>query len=300
MSDFLSRIASAPISWGVCEVPGWGAMLPTDRVLGEMTGLGLSATELGAPGFLPAEPEAAKDTLDGFGMSLIGGFTPLVLHRRSEREAALASARESAQALARAGATTFITAAVADEEWSPPPQLDSSERRHLVEMLARLDDVCAELGLAQVLHPHVQTIVETADDVDRLLEACDVAWCLDTGHLAIGGKDPVEFAREAADRVGHVHLKDVDLSHVPPLMDRSASILQSVHAGLFTPLGSGDVAIADVITTLEANGYSGWYVIEQDTAITGAVPPEGAGPVESVAASMAYLRDVVAPRLATR
>jgi hypothetical protein len=53
MSDFLSRVASAPISWGICEVPDWGAMLPTDRVLGEMQGLGLTATELGAPGFLP-------------------------------------------------------------------------------------------------------------------------------------------------------------------------------------------------------------------------------------------------------
>ena len=51
MSDFLSRVASAPISWGICEVPGWGAMLPTPRVLSEMSGLGLTATELGAPGF---------------------------------------------------------------------------------------------------------------------------------------------------------------------------------------------------------------------------------------------------------
>nr|WP_246456481.1 TIM barrel protein [Nocardioides mesophilus] len=207
------------------------------------------------------------------------------------------SARESAGALARAGATTFITAAVADAGWSPPQPLERSELRHMVEMLSRVDDVCAEFGLAQVLHPHVQTMVETVEDVDRLLEACDVSWCLDTGHLAIGGKDPVAFAREAVDRVGHVHLKDVDLSHAPALMSRQTSIMESVQAGLFTPLGQGDVPIADVITALEDGGYTGWYVIEQDTAITGEVPAEGAGPVQSVASSMDYLRDVVAPRL---
>ena len=297
MTDFLSRIASAPISWGICEVPGWGAMLPTDRVLGEMAGLGLPATELGAPGFLPTDPAAVRDDLARHGLTLIGGFTPLVLHERSERDEALQSARKTAAALARAGATTFITAAVADVAWSQPALLDRSEHRHLVEMLARVDEVCAESGLTQVLHPHVQTVIETAADVDRLLEACDVSWCLDTGHLAIGGKDPVAFAREAADRVGHVHLKDVDLSHVPALMERRSSILESVHAGLFTPLGQGDVAIAEVIWTLEAGGYDGWYVIEQDTAVVGDVPPSGDGPVRSVASSMDYLRDVVAPRL---
>ena len=60
MSTFLDRVASAPISWGICEVPGWGAMLPTPRVLTEMSGLGLPATELGAPGFLPTSPEEVK------------------------------------------------------------------------------------------------------------------------------------------------------------------------------------------------------------------------------------------------
>jgi inosose dehydratase len=67
VSDFLSRVASAPISWGICEVPGWGAMLPTPRVLGEMAGLGFTATELGAPGFLPTSPEGVKDELAGLG-----------------------------------------------------------------------------------------------------------------------------------------------------------------------------------------------------------------------------------------
>ena len=90
MSDFLSRVASAPISWGICEVPGWGAMLPTPRVLAEMSGLGLTATELGAPGFLPAEGPAVKEELAAYGMTLLGGFTPVVLHDPAMRDDTIA------------------------------------------------------------------------------------------------------------------------------------------------------------------------------------------------------------------
>ncbi|MDN5765898.1 MAG: TIM barrel protein [Humibacillus sp.] len=294
---FVDRIASAPISWGICEVPGWGRMLPTDRVLNEMTGLGISATEYGAPGFLPTEPEAIRGVLDGHGMSLVGGFTPLVLHDPSRRDDVLAHTRRVAELFSRSGATTFVSCPVMDDDWSVPRPLDREEHAHLVRMLAAVDTICDDHGLRQVLHPHVQTVVETAPDVERVLEECDVSWCLDTGHLAIGGTDPVDFARRAADRVGHVHLKDVRMDLVPTLLDRSTSIMQGVQAGLFPPLGHGDLALGDVVLTLERAGYQGWYVIEQDTAITGELPGVGEGPVTGVGESMRYLREVVAPLL---
>ena len=297
-STFLERVASAPISWGVCEVPGWGAMLPTDRVLTEMSGLGLRGTELGAPGFLPSTAAGIRDLLDRYGMHLLGAFTPVVPHDAAQVEASLEQARGVARLLRDAGATMFITAPVLDPDWSVPRPLDADERRRMVGTLARLDDLCAEHGLTQVLHPHVQTLVETADDVDAVLGACDVRWCLDTGHLAIGGVDPVRFAREAFDRVGHVHLKDVRLDLAPAVLRRETSLMAATQAGLFTPLGQGDVDIAGVVRTLEAAGYRGTYVIEQDTAITGAMPSDGEGPVTQVRSSLAYLRDVVAPTLA--
>ena len=292
---FLDRIASAPISWGICEVPGWGQMLPTERVLAEMTSLGITATEYGAPGFLPADAHEARGMLDGHDMTLIGGFTPLVLHDPARREQALTRARSVADLFRSAGATTFVSCPVMDDDWSVPRPLEREEHAHLVRMLGLVDTICDDAGLRQVLHPHVQTVVETASDVERVLQDCDVNWCLDTGHLAIGGTDPVEFARKAASRVGHVHLKDVRMNLVPALLDRSTSIMAGVQAGLFPPLGQGDLALADVVVTLEQAGYQGWYVIEQDTAITGEVPGEGQGPVSAVGESMTYLRDVVAP-----
>lgn len=297
MPAFLDRIASAPISWGICEVPGWGRMLPTERVLTEMTDLGISATEYGAPGFLPAGPEAVRDVLGDHGMSLIGAFTPLVLHDREQRDAAVAEARRVAAMLRGAGATELVTCPVMDTDWTDPRPLDGVERKHLLHMLGVVDEICGEAGIQQVLHPHLQTVVETADDIHRVLDGCDVSWCLDTGHLALGGEDPVEFARQAADRVGHVHLKDVRMDLAPAMLRRELSIMEGVQTGLFPPLGTGDVPIADVVVTLENAGYQGWYVIEQDTAITGDLPPDGEGPGTGVRTSMRYLHEVVAARL---
>lgn len=298
MSGFLNRVASAPISWGICEVPGWGAMLPTPRVLAEMADLGLPATELGAPGFLPADPEGVSRELGAAGLSLIGGFTPVVVHDRAQQEATLAEAERVATLFEKAGATHFVSAAVTDWDWAQPHPASPEELRQMADMFARIDEICQAHGLRQVLHSHIQTMVETDDDVQRVLDHCDVDWCLDTGHLAIGGTDPVAFARDAYDRVGHVHLKDVRLDRVPALVAREQSIMEAVQGGLFTPLGEGDVDIAGVIEALESRGYDGWYVIEQDTALTAGLPAEGEGPVEQVSQSLSYLRDVVAPRVA--
>ncbi len=297
MSDFLQRIASAPISWGICEVPGWGAMLPTQRVLSEMSGLDLSATELGAPGFLPDAPDEVAAMLCAVNMTLIGGFTPLVAHDRSQEAKSIAQARKIAALFQAAGATKFITAAVTDWGWAEPHPPTAEELKQMNKIFGIVDEICAEHGLEQVLHSHVLTMVETDSDLQKVLETCDVHWCLDTGHLAIGGTDPVEFATVAFDRVGHVHLKDVDLSKVGPVMRREKSIMQGVQDGLFTELGQGDVDIAGVIEALESRGYQGWYVIEQDTAITDGMPAVGEGPIRQVTNSLNFLKSTVAPRI---
>ena len=293
MSDFLTRVASAPISWGICEVPGWGAMLPTPRVLREMADLGMPATELGASGFLPDEAVEVVATLSPFHMELIGGFTPLVLHDPSQEAATVAEAIRVAKLFQASGATKMISAVVADWDWADPHAATREELAQMVTMFGIVDEICEEHGIEQVVHPHIQTMIETNDDVTRVLESCDVKWCLDTGHLAIAGTDPVEFAKSVFDRVGHVHLKDVRMSKVPALVSREKSIMESVQDGLFTTLGEGDVDIAGVVQALESRGYQGWYVIEQDVALTGGLPAEGEGPLTQVRASLEFLRRIV-------
>ena len=65
-------------------------------------------------------------------------------------------------------------------------------------------------GVRAVLHPHVGTMVENGDEVQRVLEGSAISLCLDTGHLLIGGTDPAELTRQAPDRIAHTHFKDVD------------------------------------------------------------------------------------------
>lgn len=79
-SDAANRIAGAPISWGVCEVPGWGHQLAPERVLTEMREVGLAATEVGPDGFLPADPATLAHTLAEHDLHAVGGFVPVVLH----------------------------------------------------------------------------------------------------------------------------------------------------------------------------------------------------------------------------
>jgi inosose dehydratase len=288
------RLGAGPISWGVCEVPGWGRMLPADRVLREMRSVGITATELGAPGFLPHDAGALRAELERLEVRLVGGFVPLVLHDPDQREKALASARATAALFEDCGGTAFCSAALVDDGWAPRVPLDDAQWDHLLSMLVELDELADAHGLTHALHPHVGTLVETADDVARVLERSSVHWCLDTGHLTIGGYDPLQFVHDAAGRVGHVHLKDVRLDLAAKVRSSELSLMHGVQRGLFRPLGKGEVAIAEIVTALEISRYDQWYVLEQDTAITGEEPPPGEGPVRDVRESVEYLKAVVA------
>ena len=284
-----ARLAGAPISWGVCEVPGWGRQLAPERVFAEMASLGLRATELGPIGYLPFEPAAIREHLGRHGLSLVGGFVPLVLH---EPELDTAQADAIAATLARAGAEVFVAAAVSDLAWSRPVELDREAWRRMARHLAEVERRVREHGLTLALHPHAGTQVETAQDVETLLAISDVGWCLDTGHLLIGGADPVDFVRANGDRIVHAHLKDVDAGIAKRLRAGELTLVEATQAGLFRPLGRGDARIDEVVDLLNTAGYGRWLVLEQDTAITGQEPPVGRGPVIDVRTSIDYLHSL--------
>jgi inosose dehydratase len=269
-------------------VPGWGLQLPPERVLGEIAQLGITATELGPQGWLPPDGADVRRALDRHGLRLVGGFVPLVVHEADLADTRAHAGRAAAQ-LAAARADVFVAALVADLEWSAPPALDDDGWRRAGRHLRQIaDDVAAE-GLELVLHPHAGTLVETAADVERALAHADVPWCLDTGHLLIGGVDPASFVREHASRIGHVHLKDVDARLAGRLRRGELSLVQATQQGLFRPLGEGDARIDEVVRLLDDSGYERWLVLEQDVAITGSEPPAGGGPALDVRKSIEFL-----------
>ncbi|HEY3708802.1 MAG TPA: sugar phosphate isomerase/epimerase [Amycolatopsis sp.] len=284
------RIAAAPISWGVCEVPGWGRVLDAPTVLGEMAELGVTATELGPPGYLPRDPAELKTLLGSHGLRLIGGFLAVVLHENPE--AALAEAEDSAALFAACGAEVLVLAAATGlEGYDERPALSEAEWSTLISTAAKIRDVAAAHGLTTVLHPHVGTHAETQAEVERFLADSDLPLCLDTGHLLIGGTDPVELASKFPDRVGHLHLKDVRGELAEAVRAGKLPYAEAVSQGLYVPLGEGDVDIEAMVRFVHEAGYDGWYVLEQDTALDERSPVDL--PKRDVATSLARLGEIV-------
>jgi inosose dehydratase len=281
-----ARIAAAPISWGVCEVPGWGYQMSPRRVLGEMTSLGLAATEFGPPGFLPDDPEARAGQLAEYGLRAVGGFFPELLHDPDHDP--LPALDRFIDACIVSGAGVVVVAAHSGADgYDARPTLDDLGWKTLFANLDRLSDHARSRGVEVALHPHIGTMIETGVDIDRVLEGCAVALCIDTGHIVVAGADPVAVTRRVPDRVRHVHLKDVDAALAARVISGEMLFGDAVRAGVFRPLGDGDVDIADLVQTLETAGYQGWYVLEQDVMLD--AEPEDVGPVANVRRSLDFM-----------
>lgn len=283
----LDRLAGAPISWGVCEVPGWGFQIGADDVLAQMRQVGITATEFGPDGFLPDEPTAKAARLAGAGLRAVGGFVPVVLHDPGHDPVPEVDAALDGFVAAGAG-TLVLAAATGADGYDDRPVLDDLGWTTLLANLDRLAELAAGRGVLATVHPHVGTMIEQRAEVERVLDGCGIDLCLDTGHLLIGGTDPVELVRAHTDRIAHTHLKDVDAAWAARVQSGEATYTEAVAAGMYRPLGQGDVDIAVIVRLLEAARYTGWYVMEQDTMLAG--PPEHEGPPSDVLASVAFLQ----------
>jgi inosose dehydratase len=284
-----ARVAGAPISWGVIEIPDWGYQMPADRLLREAASVGLEALEAGPEDFLPPDPRQVRALLSEHGLGLVGGFVPAVLHEPPVRREGLDLVERRAKFFSAAGADTLVLAAIPSiGAFEETVDLDGAAWKELFENLRRAEEICARHGLMTVLHPHFGTVVETDEQLRRFLEGCDTGLCLDTGHLVIGGSDPLEIAEKAADRVRHVHLKDVDSEVARRLGAREIGFKEAAQENAFRPLGEGDVDVARLLEVLDRSGYSGWYVLEQDIMVA-SQPPEGGGPVDDIRKSLNFL-----------
>ena len=198
-------------------------------------------------------------------------------------------ARELDAFEAAGGDTLVLAAATGTEGYDARPQLTEQQWKTLFTNLDRLVDLAESRGIRPTLHPHVGTLVETRDDVSRVLAGSKVPLCLDTGHLLIGGTDPVELARTYPERITHVHAKDVSKAIAGRVRSGEITYTDAVRQGIYVPLGTGDVDFATIVSVLTDAGYDGWYVLEQDTILT-EQPAEDGGPAGDVEASMSYLR----------
>lgn len=291
-----ARIASAPISWGVIEVPNWGVQLDRDRVLGEMVSLGITATEFGPEGFLPDAPADRARVLAEAGLSAVGGFYPAVLHKSAESGSAddpLPAIERELEAYVAAGASTLVLAAATGAEgYDAAPVLSDAEWDTLLANLDRIQSAAAAVGVVATLHPHLGTLVETPEAVARVIEGSSIGLCLDTGHFTLGGGDPVDLVKQHADRIVHAHLKDVSVAAAERVRAGDMDYREGVRQGMYQALGEGDARVGEIVEALVGAGYDGWYVLEQDTVVEN--EEDAARALENARKSVEFIRAAVA------
>jgi inosose dehydratase len=256
-----------------------------------MREVGMVATECGPDGFLPDAPADKASTLAEAGLRAVGQFVPVVLHDAGHDP--LPEVETAMEGLVAARASTVVIAAATGVEgYDARPELSDAQWDTLLVNLDLITAAAEARGLVATLHPHVGTIVESGVEAERVLAGSRIGLCLDTGHLLIGGGDPVELARTSPQRIAHVHLKDVRLDLAKTVQSGERTYTDAVAAGMYVPLGAGDVDIAAIVGSLEDAGYAGWYVLEQDTVLTDAPSRTGVDPTLDVRASLEHLRTI--------
>ncbi len=298
-------LGTAPITWGVCEMDGWGERLAYPQVLAEMQAIGFAGTELGPPGYLPSDPDALRIALEAHALAFVGSFCPIAAPRnRGAADRAVSNTRALSRFLAAAGGHWLVLAdagddarlAVAGRAGGPgSPALDRDGWRRFAETAERIGADANALGVRAVFHPEAGSYVETENEIERLLALTDpelLGLCLDTGHVAYGGGDPVALAQRHAQRIEHVHAKDVDPAVLARVRGEGLGYLDAAAAGIFVPAGTGQVDFAGVFAALDLARSDRWVIVEQDIRLgVGAAEQD---PVENARASRAHLLGLAA------
>jgi inosose dehydratase len=293
------RIATAPVSWGIVEVEGWGSQRPYSEVLDEMRQAGYEGTELGPYGYLPTDPILLRAELARRHLELVTAFVPIPLSDPERCEREFSTVLRVADLLSALGATLLILAdalsprrmAIAGRV-APDDGLSEPQWEAAAASLHRIARACRARGLRVAFHHHAGTFVETPAEIERLLARTDpelIGLCLDTGHYVYGGGDPIRAVRTHGSRIWHVHAKDVAPKMLERVRRESLTFVEAVREGLFCPLGDGLVDFPTLIRELRAQGYRGWIVVEQDR------DPDrpDADPLRDARRSRAYLRRIL-------
>ena len=263
----------APIGWCNDDMPELGAENTFQQIVSEMALGGFTGCEIGNK--FPSDPQALKKALDLRGMRVASRWFSsfLLTQPYAQVEAEFYAQLDF---LAAVGANRIN---VSEQSYSIQGQMDvpvlrdrkyvmnEGEWTRLCEGLDRLGALAVSRGFRLCYHHHMGTVVQTAAETEYLMEHTTpgrVWLCYDTGHFTFAGEDPMAVLKKYADRVGHVHLKDMRLPVVKQARDEGWSFLQAVRNGAFTVPGDGGVQFDEVFRVLAASGYQGWLLVEAE------------------------------------
>jgi len=277
----MMKIANAPCSWGALEfdLEEKSEEIGFQQVLDEIKETGYLGTELGDWGYMPTVPSKLKAEIDKRGLTLLGAFVPVALANETRHAQGVEAALRVAKLMYEAGyRDSFVV--LADENGTVPertanagritPEMGLTEKQWKVyasgaEKIAKA--VKDTYGIRTVFHHHCAGYVETPKEIDTLLSLTDpklVGLCLDMGHYAFGGGDPVKALEKYKDRIWHVHFKDFSPDAAKASREVNGDYFDAIKRGVFCELGKGAVDFERIVGLLKEMDYNDWIVVEQD------------------------------------
>jgi inosose dehydratase len=263
-------LGSAPDSWGVW-FPDDPHQTPWRRFLDEVAAAGYRWIELGPYGYLPTDPEELGAELARRELQVTGTFAMFPLEDRDRWAAARDHVEATCELIRGVNGRYLILiddfyTNVFTGEWLAPSELGDAEWAQLVQTTNELAEVAGRYGLTAVFHPHSETHVEYEPQIERLLADTDdrVGLCLDVGHHAYRGGDPVEFMRRNHERIPYLHLKSVDRNVQRRVETEAIPFGDAVKIDMFVEPSRGAVDFPAFKDVLEEVGYDGFGIVEQD------------------------------------
>jgi inosose dehydratase len=287
------KLGIAPIAWTNDDMPDLGKENTFEQCVSEMALAGFTGCEVG--GKYPKDTAVLKKALDLRGMSIASAwFSSFLLtqpYEQVEKDfiahceflhtmgAKFCNVAEQGNSIQG----KFDKAVFADKPYNTEEQW-----KLLTEGLNKLGATAKKIGLTMTYHHHMGTGVQTAEEIDRLMDETDpeLVWLLyDTGHLVCSGEDYIAILKKYLPRIRHIHLKDVRMEVRNRVKAENMSFLDGVRAGMFTVPGDGNVDFEPIFDIVNASDYDGWYIVEAEQ------DPAKANPLEYAIKARKYIRD---------
>jgi inosose dehydratase len=289
------RLGVTPTLWWNDDFPSIDIGIPFGQCVSEMALAGFQGCSVGHK--YPKDPAELKSALDLRNLRVSEPWTSTYF-TISGMEVQTIDAFEDSLAFIKAmGGSDLVVAEFGGSSHVLPialfanrPVFDDHQWDELTAGLNRIGRIAADSGMRLCYHHHAGTGVMTRAEIDRLMASTDpslVHLLLDTGHLAFAGDDPVAAAQAYANRIGHVHLKDIRPEVVSRVREEGLSFQEAIEEGVFTVPGDGVIDYQPILEALGAVGYEGWLVVEAEQ------DPAKANPLEYALKARSYLREVL-------
>ena len=288
------KLGIAPIAWTNDDLPDLGGENTFEQCVSEMALAGFTGSEVGNK--YPKDPEILKKALQLRGVEICNQwFSSFLISKpfeEVEKEFRAQLGFLKAMGAKIIGASEQSYSVQGQQETPVFGQkyvMDDKEWELLCSGLDRLGKIAKEeYGISLTFHHHMGTVVQDPDEVKRMMDNTNpeyVSLLFDTGHFAYCGADPLEMVKTYADRIRHVHLKDIRPEVVQKVKDNGLSFLEGVRMGAFTIPGDGCIDFDPIFEVLEKAGYEGYMVVEAEQ------DPVKANPFEYALKARAFIRE---------